>query len=98
MRFASAMWLYMTPHFPKPSAHDVITGFFRPNASDAYFNVGNNFGTSIHIMAQDSQEGLTTECYPDSGIETDAAQKRAQFYTSLLEQFDMPQEQETGCV
>jgi len=26
--FASALWLYMVPQHPKPSAHDVVTGFF----------------------------------------------------------------------
>lgn len=54
MMFASVFWLYMTPHYPKPSAHDVITGFFKPNDSDLYFGAGNNFGTTTHIMAQDS--------------------------------------------
>ena len=32
--FASLLWSYMTPIFPKPSAHDVIAGFFEPNAYD----------------------------------------------------------------
>ena len=77
MLFASVLWLYMTPQFPKPSAHNVITGIFKPNASDMAFGAGNNFGTTIHIMAQDSEEALTEECFADNGIETEAASLRA---------------------
>ena len=98
MMYTSALWLYMTPHFPKPSAHDVITGKFRPNRTDLTYGAGNDFGTTIHIMAQDSQEGLTSECYPDNGIETEAAAKRAEFYQKFLEHFQMPSEDKTGCV
>jgi len=30
--FISAMWFWMTPQSPKPSCHDIITGYFVPNA------------------------------------------------------------------
>ena len=53
----------MTPHFPKPSAHDVITGIFEPNQRDLDFGIGNDFGTTIAIMAQDAKDGVTAECY-----------------------------------
>ena len=49
--FATVLWLYMTPHFPKPSAHSVITGFFVPNVYDLNRGLGNDFGTSITTMA-----------------------------------------------
>lgn len=29
--FAAGLWFYMTPQDPKPSMHDVMTGFFTPN-------------------------------------------------------------------
>ena len=32
--FSSGLWNYMTPESPKPSIHDVMTGFFVPNSSD----------------------------------------------------------------
>ena len=51
--FASVFWLYMTPHYPRPSAHNVITGKFEPNSFDQTRFVGNDFGTSIAVMAQD---------------------------------------------
>jgi len=31
---AAGIWFYMTPQDPKPSMHDVVTGFFTPNAVD----------------------------------------------------------------
>ena len=85
MLFASALWLYMTPPFPKPSAHDVMTGFFKPNRKDISYGAGNYFGTTIHIMAQDSEEALTEECYPDSGVESEAAALRAEIFSDAIE-------------
>lgn len=43
----------MTPQYPKPSAHAVITGFFKPNLKDATSGADNNFGSTIAILAQD---------------------------------------------
>jgi len=34
LSFASAMWIYMTPSSPKPSMHEIMTGFYEPNESD----------------------------------------------------------------
>ena len=68
--FSSLLWLYMTPHFPKPSAHDVVTGLFSPNERDQDFGIGNDFGTTIAIMAQDASDGFTAECYTQSQVET----------------------------
>ena len=48
--FASAMWFYMTPQSPKPSMHDVMTGYFTPNAYDLSINIQDGFGTTIHII------------------------------------------------
>jgi len=32
--FSAAIWFYMTPQEPKPSMHDVVTGFWVPNSYD----------------------------------------------------------------
>lgn len=50
MWMTSALWVYMTPRYPKPSAHDVMTGFYEPNGTDLINSAGNNFGTTIDIM------------------------------------------------
>ena len=60
--FMSAFWHYMTPHYPKPSAHEVITGFFVPNTVDLDNSATISFGTTIDIMAMDSADGTTSEC------------------------------------
>ena len=44
------MWFYMTPQPPKPSMHDIATGFFTPNAADIEGNILADFGTTINII------------------------------------------------
>ena len=34
LAMSAGLWFYMTPQDPKPSMHDVMTGFFEPNAAD----------------------------------------------------------------
>jgi len=34
LAMSSGIWFYMTPQDPKPSMHDVMTGFFVPNDID----------------------------------------------------------------
>ena len=58
LAMTSALWYYMTPQYPKPSAHDVITGMFEPTLIDSQFSIKNSFGTTIDIMAQD-KHGLS---------------------------------------
>jgi hypothetical protein len=40
----------MTPQYPKPSVHDVITGFMEPTAADTANGIGANFGTTVNII------------------------------------------------
>ena len=88
----------MTPQFPKPSAHDVVTGFFVPNNRDTNLNAGNNFGTTIPIMAQDNLEGPTDECM-DGRKESYQASVRMKLYSMLLFLFaDMSQESNLSCI
>ena len=50
LAMASGIWFYMTPQDPKPSMHDVMTGFFVPNAVDQAANIGATFGTTTNII------------------------------------------------
>ena len=36
---SAAMWFYMTPAEPKPSMHDVVTGYWEPNDHDDVQNL-----------------------------------------------------------
>jgi hypothetical protein len=48
--FASALWFYMTPLKPKPSMHDIITGFWVPNAADTSAGFKAGFGATINVI------------------------------------------------
>lgn len=47
---AAGIWFYMTPQDPKPSMHDVMTGWFIPNDKDKAANVTATFGTTTNII------------------------------------------------
>lgn len=87
----------MTPQFPKPSAHDVVTGLFVPNQLDINYGIGNNFGTTIAIMAQDEKDGFTKECYTGNQQETPEASKRSELYEQILVAIGLADELDTGC-
>lgn len=46
----AGIWFYMTPQDPKPSMHDVMTGYFIPNSKDEAVNIGATFGTTTNII------------------------------------------------
>lgn len=50
LSFASAIWFWMTPQFPKPSCHDVIIGKWRPTAEDSAKGRLSGFGTVVNII------------------------------------------------
>ena len=76
---AASIWFYMTPQTPKPSMHDVMTGFFEPNAADTTAKLGANFGTTTNII----NGGL--EC----GNGSSKAVSRGEYYLKWLEFFGL---------
>jgi len=77
--FGAAMWFYMTPQNPKPSMHDVVTGFFEPNIKDSQVNILGNFGTTINIINGGAECG-SWNAHPN-------ALKRVEYYGKFLEHF-----------
>merc|ERR1712060_668063 len=69
----------MTPQDPKPSIHDVMTGFFEPN------DIGANFATTTNIIngGQECGQGIGSN---------DAVEKRGTYFNKWLEFFAMPGE------
>lgn len=67
--------------------HDVITGFYEPNATDLAANFTRSFGTTINVI----NGGI--EC----GRYVDKAASRGEYYSKWLEFFDMPAEGDLGC-
>ncbi len=48
--FETAIYFWMTPQTHKPSAHDVMTGKWQPNAADKAANRTPGFGMTINIV------------------------------------------------
>jgi hypothetical protein len=53
LAIASALWFYITPATPKPSMHDVVTGFWLPNDVDKQNGLDRGFGITINIINGD---------------------------------------------
>ena len=87
LAMAAGIWFYMTPQDPKPSMHDVMTGFFIPNAADIAANVGAKFGTTTNII----NGGL--EC----GGWNSKAISRGEYFNKWLGFFGLPEETDVGC-
>ena len=81
LALGSSLWFFMTPQAPKPSIHDVVTGFWTPNSSDAQTGVKAGFGLTTYIVNGGQECG--------SGWESVASQTRASYYESLLEYFNL---------
>jgi chitinase len=47
LAFRTALWFWMTPHSPKPSAHDVMTGRWTPAGQDAAAGRSPGFGEGL---------------------------------------------------
>ena len=77
LAFASAMWEYMTPVSPKPSMHEIMTGFYVPSYDDTLNNIIADFGATINVISDGS------ECLTATSVETAAASARSSYYTSF---------------
>ena len=50
LSFASALWFWMTPQFPKPSCHDIIIGRWIPTSIDIQKGRLPGFGATINVI------------------------------------------------
>lgn len=89
LAMAAGIWFYMTPQDPKPSMHDVMTGFFIPNENDIQNGIGADFGTTINIINGGHECNRTPE--------SSKAASRAEYYLKWLNFFDMPAEDGLTC-
>ena len=62
LAFASAMWMYMTPVSPRPSLHEVMSGYYQASTFDV--NPGNikdnSFGTTTNVITNNEECGSGT--------------------------------------
>lgn len=87
LAMAASIWFYMTPQTPKPSMHDVMTGFFEPNSKDKAAKIGANFATTTNI-----QDG-----YAECGNGDAGAKSRGEYFLKWLEFFGLPSETNVDC-
>lgn len=50
LSFASAIWFWMTPQFPKPSCHDIMTGTWKPTENDIAKGRVAGFGATVNVI------------------------------------------------
>lgn len=50
LSFASAIWFWMTPQFPKPSCHSVMSGEWIPTADDLAKGRAPGFGATVNVI------------------------------------------------
>lgn len=82
----------MTPQWPKPSMHDVASGYFVPTLNDSELGLEFGFGLTTNILNGQSECGNSSE-------ENSTSLKRIRTFKKLLEVFGLPQEDEStmGC-
>ena len=61
LSFASAIWFWMTPQFPKPSCHDIITGNWKPTANDLQKGRVPGFGATVNVINGGVECGLAKD-------------------------------------
>jgi len=59
--FASAIWFWMTPQFPKPSCHDIMVGNWKPNEMDSTKGRLPGFGAVVNVINGGVECGDMTE-------------------------------------
>ena len=58
--FRTALWFWMTPQAPKPSAHEVMTAAWEPTADDVAKGRLPGFGMTINIINGGLECGMPT--------------------------------------
>lgn len=88
--WGSALWFWMTPQSPKPSAHAVMTNEWVPSVSDIKYNRKPGFGSVINII----NGGL--ECGAErTGDKDIKAQNRIDAYNRILNIIGMPKDDDS---
>ena len=86
--FATALWFWMTPQPPKPSAHAALLGRWQPSSADQSAGRKPGFGMTINII----NGGL--ECNRPTD---DRVRDRLRFYAHFTELLDTTQGSDVEC-
>jgi len=90
LSFASSMWFFITPQYPKPSMISVVNGDFVPNAAQEAVGIKSGFGLTTNII----NGGI--EC--GQGAEKPQSANRMRYYQWFADQLGVDYSSELlGC-
>lgn len=89
LSFASALWFWMTPQFPKPSCHDIIIGKWIPTPDDIQKGRLPGFGATVNVI----NGGV--EC--GSGTDIPKTKYRYQYYQYFCKYFQVSPGDNISC-
>lgn len=89
LSFASAIWFWMTPQFPKPSCHDIMIGKWIPTSDDIQKGRLPGFGATVNVI----NGGV--EC--DSGTDIQKTKYRYQYYQYFCNYFHVSPGDNISC-
>ncbi|MFT3753453.1 MAG: chitinase [Paludibacter sp.] len=89
LSFASAIWFWMTPQFPKPSCHDIMSGKWNPTPNDLEKGRVPGFGATVNVI----NGGV--EC--GTGTDMDKTAYRYQYYTHFCRYFQVSPGKNISC-
>ena len=89
LSFASALWFWMTPQFPKPSCHDIMIGKWVPTSDDIQKGRLPGFGATVNVI----NGGI--EC--GNGIDNIKTRFRYQYYQYFCNYFQVSPGDNISC-
>lgn len=89
LSFASAIWFWMTPQFPKPSCHDIMAGTWKPTPNDLQKGRVPGFGATVNVI----NGGV--EC--GTGSELEKTSFRYQYYLYFCNYFKVSPGDNVSC-
>jgi hypothetical protein len=89
LSFASAIWFWMTPQFPKPSCHEIMTGEWIPTPDDLQKGRTAGFGATVNVI----NGGV--EC--GSGSDLPKTKYRYQYYQYFCRCFNISPGENINC-
>ena len=67
LSFASAIWFWMTPQFPKPSCHQIMDGTWKPTENDLQKGRVPGFGATLNVINGGVECGKGTNEFEKTG-------------------------------
>ena len=89
LSFASAIWFWMTPQFPKPSCHDIMVNKWIPTENDQLKGRLPGFGATVNVI----NGGV--EC--GTGKDLQKTSYRYQYYTYFCNYFKVTPSENINC-